>query len=84
MRSSKDQLSLAIPAGNIKCLFNHQTYSNVDFVRSLLGVGVVLQAAAVLRYISYFEQFNVISKYTVPFNVFCCMYGLFSRGTQYL
>ena len=38
----------------------HQTCDNVDYARVLLGIGVVLQAAVVLRYISYFEQFNVI------------------------
>lgn len=30
-----------------------------DLVRIFLGIGVVLHATVILRYISYFRQFNV-------------------------
>eukprot|EP00731_Ephydatia_muelleri_P026752 Em0018g852a len=34
---------------------------DVDSVRIMLGVSVVLQAAVILRYVSYFRQFNALS-----------------------
>eukprot|EP00731_Ephydatia_muelleri_P026750 Em0018g850a len=35
--------------------------SAVESVRVLLGIGVVLQSAVILRYTSYFQQFNALS-----------------------
>ncbi|KAL5467011.1 hypothetical protein EMCRGX_G031178 [Ephydatia muelleri] len=35
--------------------------SHIETVRILLGIGTVLQAAVILRYTSYFKQFNMLS-----------------------
>lgn len=57
---------LIFPASAIKILLDlHYPCSrhaiDVDSVRVMLGVSVVLQAAVILRYVSYFRQFNALS-----------------------
>ncbi|KAL5466986.1 hypothetical protein EMCRGX_G031151 [Ephydatia muelleri] len=35
---------------------------DAEGVRILLGIGIILQAVVILRYVSYFSQFNVLSR----------------------
>ena len=56
-----------VPATLLKIAYNLNnscdllSSSAVESVRVLLGMGVVLQAAVILRYTSYFQQFNALS-----------------------
>ncbi|KAL5466999.1 hypothetical protein EMCRGX_G031164 [Ephydatia muelleri] len=45
---------------NFEC--QHNIPYDGDLVRIFLGIGVVLHATVILRYVSYFRQFNVLSK----------------------
>ncbi|KAL5466991.1 hypothetical protein EMCRGX_G031156 [Ephydatia muelleri] len=59
-------------SGNFKIILGFRVavglivFANLSYdaegVRILLGIGIILQAVVILRYVSYFSQFNVLSR----------------------